>query len=222
MDNLFAQATAPIETKADQDCEAYYVYMRDKGLDLRVCSDWQRNYATMLDAVFGLKGRRVLDLGAAMGALTLPMQEMGADAWGVEINGYLVQETPLIQIRGRLLLGDIVEVASLFREAAFDLVHASQTLEHIAPDRQPDIFREMGRVLRRGGFLFAAMPMREPPRDGQADYEDPTHICIRPKSWWEEFRRFGFRDADPIYQAHFQAQAMYQEYRWDYLLWERV
>jgi len=217
--NQFAEATAPIVTTA-QDGEAYYRYMKDKGLDLGVCEGWQYRYADMLDGVFSIKGKRILDLGAAMGALTWPMRQAGADAWGIEINPYLVRETPIKEIRGYLLLGDLVDVMRQFKVGSFDLVHASQTLEHIAPERQPDIFGEIARILRLGGFLFAAMPMRDPPPEGVADYEDPTHLCIRPKVWWEQFQRLGFRDAPIEYEAMLEITTMFQEYRWTHLLWE--
>jgi len=218
-ENPFIGATAPVGI-LPEDGGAYYDYMLQKGLDLAAHGDWQEHYARMLDRTVGLAGRRVLDLGAAMGALTVAMLDLGADVWGIELNRHLVERTPFTRVRQRLILGDLPTVLPILRDSHFDVIHASQTLEHIDPVHQPAIFRECHRLLKAGGLLFAAMPMREPPEEGTADHEDPSHLCVRPKGWWEQFLAVGFRLVGDAAIARFEREPMMQEYRWDYLLWE--
>lgn len=223
--NPFVEAQTPITLNSMSmvDGEAMYRYYRDhRGFDAAVKGAWQEQYAEMLDHTFDLKGKRVLDLGAAMGAITLSMQERGADVWGIEINPYFVAHSPFEAIRGRLLVGDALDVLSMLRDGTFDFVHASQVLEHIAADRQPLLMTHIARVLCRGRSpFFAALPMGEPPAQGVIDGDDATHVCLRPAEWWEALRGNQFRAERAGYEERLQAHPMYQQYQWAHFIWER-
>jgi 2-polyprenyl-3-methyl-5-hydroxy-6-metoxy-1,4-benzoquinol methylase len=43
-------------------------------------------------------------------------------------------------------------------DASYDMVIFSETVEHLPPTIVPDVFREIGRVLRPGGTLFVSTP----------------------------------------------------------------
>lgn len=228
----YATAEKPIVLTGQADGgEAFYRYYRDhRGFDAAVKGHWQERYAGMIDQVFGLPGRRVLDLGCAMGGLTLALAQRGADIWGVEINRYMVSETPFTAIRGRILLGEVPDILRIFAANLFDFVHASQILEHIVPDRQGAVMAQLHRVLRPGGLLFAAMPMDVGTDHVTTDastglstgIDDVTHVCIKSRDWWQSLQGSLFRDADPLYESLLSSQPMFQEYRWEHVIWQAV
>jgi len=196
--------------------EAYLDYYRNvRKWDPHVKGRWQQNYAEMIETAFGLAahGRRVLDLGCAGGSQASAMRDAGIDVWGVEPEEVFVARSPFENMRARMLLGDARVIP--FRDWWFDFVHCSQVLEHLRAAEMHVALAEIRRVLRPGGTLFASMPMGCP-----SDYpnDDVTHETIVPRAQWIEWLlEAGFLvDADPF--AALEDTAMYQLYRWHYVL----
>ena len=101
------------------------------------------------------RGDRALDLGCGAGAFTAALAEAGTDAVGVEI-----AEAALA--RARAAHGELVfRLARLdgplpFGEGAFDLVWASEVIEHVADTER--WLMEVRRVMAPGGRLLLTTP----------------------------------------------------------------
>jgi SAM-dependent methyltransferase len=110
--------------------------------------DWVQRRAAALD-----DGRRFLDVGCGTGRLLCDLRALG-DARGVDASDEAIGFS---RKRG---VGDLVEKADFrhlpFRDGAFDIVTAVDTLEHIEEDVAA--LEEWGRVLRPGGRLFIFVP----------------------------------------------------------------
>jgi ubiquinone/menaquinone biosynthesis C-methylase UbiE len=118
-----------------------------------------RNYAATLigrieTAGRQSSGRRVLEIGAAAGCLTIALNEIGYTCTGIEPDADALQtaralarelDRPCSVIEGRA-------ERIPFPDESFDIVITNSVLEHVS-----DIdacFSEISRVLRRGGLLW--------------------------------------------------------------------
>jgi SAM-dependent methyltransferase len=113
-------------------------------------------------------GRRVLDLGAGFGALSLYCAHLGAEVVAVDPNGERMQVAVAIARNRALSVSAIVACAQSLPlpDASFDVVLANNSLCYLVEDREHRLaLREIHRVLRPGGWLVIRNPNRLHPRD---------------------------------------------------------
>jgi ubiquinone/menaquinone biosynthesis C-methylase UbiE len=97
------------------------------------------------------KGEKVLEVGCNRGAMVKRIQNLGADAYGVDVNNEAIQEGVTLNLR-------IMNATNLeYPEATFDKVFSFHTIEHIADVTKA--LSEMDRVLKPGGKLLLTYPI---------------------------------------------------------------
>lgn len=103
---------------------------------------------------------KVLNIGVGAGIF-----EDLALARGVDIHALDPVERSILTLRDRLKLGDKAQTgysqAIPFADAAFDVVVASEVLEHLLDDVLTASIKEIARVLRPGGRFIGTVPARE-------------------------------------------------------------
>ncbi|HEV8663789.1 MAG TPA: glycosyltransferase [Candidatus Methylomirabilis sp.] len=108
---------------------------------------WQRHRYRIIHGF--LEDRRsVLDIGCGSSRIISDLPE------GVGLDVALRKLRYLKRYKGRRVQGSIQALP--FREAAFRTVICSEVIEHVPPD--PELFREMVRVLAPGGLLILGTP----------------------------------------------------------------
>jgi SAM-dependent methyltransferase/O-antigen/teichoic acid export membrane protein len=115
-----------------------------------------------------IAGRRVLDLGAGFGALSLYFAHLGAEVVAVDPNEQRMRVAEAIAGRRGLPLSIAAAHAQSlpFADASFDVVVANNSLCYIVGKRTHDeAVREIHRVLRPGGWVVMRNPNRLHPRD---------------------------------------------------------
>jgi SAM-dependent methyltransferase/O-antigen/teichoic acid export membrane protein len=115
-----------------------------------------------------IAGRRVLDLGAGFGALSLYFAHLGAEVVAVDPNEQRMRVAEEIaRRRGLPLRIAAAHAQSLpFADASFDVVVANNSLCYIVGGELHDAaMREIHRVLRPGGWVVMRNPNRLHPRD---------------------------------------------------------
>jgi SAM-dependent methyltransferase len=113
-------------------------------------------------------GRRVLDLGAGFGALSLYFAHLGAEVVAVDPNTARMEVAVAIAARRGLPVRAVSAHAEQLPlpEDSVDVVVANNSLCYIVqPDAQRLALAEVLRVLRAGGWLVARSPNRLHPRD---------------------------------------------------------
>lgn len=169
--------------------ERYYHEHKQAGLDYLGFGDWQRAYGRWFVESLGQRGQRVLDVGCACGSVLRGLGEAGAVVQGVDVNEYMIRlaREKWPDMARLLFVCDAVNL-HLFGDASWDAVHTAQVAEHWKPELVPHILRELARVVRPGGLLFCCLDTEELfARQGRrGETEDPTHVCIRPMSWWHD------------------------------------
>jgi cyclopropane fatty-acyl-phospholipid synthase-like methyltransferase len=90
-------------------------------------------FSTIADSfnrVFPVSGKKILDLGCSAGDFARRlMVNHGADAYGVEISDYAINNC-VAEMRGRILKADITTCPDVFGNA-FDLITCLDCVEHI-------------------------------------------------------------------------------------------
>lgn len=110
-------------------------------------------------------GERALDVGCGPGIVTAALEQAGLLAWGVDLTREMLREA--VQGAGRFVQGDTGRLP--FREKSFDVVVCRNSLHHITDPSTA--FREMTRVLRRGGRLIVE-DMRAPDDEAKRAYHE--------------------------------------------------
>ena len=113
-------------------------------------------------------GRRLLDIGAGFGALSLYFAHLGAEVVAVDPNTARMEVAVAIAARRGLPVSALSAHAELLPlpEDSVDIVVANNSLCYIVqPDAQRLALAEILRVLRTGGWLVARSPNRLHPRD---------------------------------------------------------
>lgn len=167
----------------------YYEEHKAAGLDYAGFGDWQREYGRWLVESLGLKHKHVLDVGCACGSIVRGLGEAGAFVQGVDVSEHMVNVgrrkwpdmTPIIHTCDAINL-------HLYADATWDAIHSAQVAEHWRPDHVPLILKELHRVTKPGGLFVCFLDTEEMCRrqNRDAETEDPTHLCIKPQSWWHE------------------------------------
>jgi O-antigen chain-terminating methyltransferase len=132
----------------------------------------------------------VLDIGCGRGEFLDLMREAGVPARGIDLSAESVA-----QCRDK---GLEAEVADLFAYLAaqpdgeFDGIMSSQVVEHLPPERVPEMIRLCGAKLRRGGVLAIETPNPECLAIfATYFYLDPTHTRPMP----HQYLRFCMEEA---------------------------
>lgn len=112
----------------------------------------------VLDGLFPVAGRDVLDVGCGDGGLVRRLASAGARAVGLEVSGALVDAARTVEpgSGGTYIVGAGERLP--FPDASLDLVVYLKTLHHVPPDDMGRSLAEAQRTLRTAGAVFVAEP----------------------------------------------------------------
>ncbi len=125
----------------------------------------------MLEMAGDLRGRRVLDVGCAAGALSEALVDRGASVVGIDVTERLVvRARARLNGRADFLVADIAEPMPFLASNSFDLITASLVLHYLAD--WGSTLREFDRVLKSDGALLISthhpvmdVEIADPPAD---------------------------------------------------------
>jgi len=145
--------------------------------------EWLRFFGSVADRIMrDIRPCTVLDVGCAMGFLVEALRQRGAEAFGVDVSEYAIQNVhPAIQ--PYCWLGSVTEPFP----QRYDLIVCVEVLEHL-PHREAE--QAVENLCRHSDdVLFSSTPL---------DYKEATHFNVQsPEYWAELFARQGFfRDVD--------------------------
>ncbi|HVQ32077.1 MAG TPA: glycosyltransferase [Vicinamibacteria bacterium] len=181
------------------DAEAVYFASQVSRSEAKV----SRQYARILSRA-GLDGRLAsgglaLDLGCGAGPGLRFFAQRGLGAVGLDRSRYALEQARRLAAPRGLLEGDLGRGLP-FREESFDLVLASEVIEHLHDG--PAFLRECRRILRPGGVLLLTTPNLWDVRRflfpllGRiwSGYADPTHVNLyTPRRLHREMESAGLR-----------------------------
>jgi len=143
------------------------------------------NLMRWTDEITGLNltagyGKTALDVGCAYGFVVELLDELGYEAYGVDVSKFT-----LMKGSGDMILGDAERIP--FKESCFDLVTCFETIEHL---RNPEeALNAIHRILKPGGVFLASTPTPGPPATMiHVLSREPAsfHPSLRPIPRWVE------------------------------------
>ncbi len=144
---------------------------------------------------FTYRGSRILDVGCGHGGFVAQVAELGATAWGVEIDDKFFRYA---QLNNQGEPGDIHLVHADFTSPAaleqlptgFDLVLVNDVFEHIYDTSR--LLQHLNRVLADGGLLVFAIPNGEAIESmlREGHYLKPGITLIPPNLWHHAVKWF--------------------------------
>jgi SAM-dependent methyltransferase len=166
----------------DQLYTASY-YASNLGIPYERNEHWLRFFGTVGDRIVSsLAPSTALDVGCAFGFLVEALRDRGVDATGTDISEYAIS-----QVGGSAVGHCRVESALEPIEGRYDLISCLEVVEHLSPEDGRSALANMTAATDQ--LLLSTTP---------ADFNEPTHINVRPVEYWAEIlAELGFfRDVD--------------------------
>jgi SAM-dependent methyltransferase len=116
----------------------------------------------LLSRLSPLRFKRILDVGCGYGRVTSYLKIIWPDA---EVIALDISRKSTLYVK-RTINVDCLRADGLelpLRDEAFDLVTCTQVIEHVKRGLQPMFVAELGRVLRRGGYLYITSVLSKAP-----------------------------------------------------------
>lgn len=161
--------------------DSFYESIADRFEGLDHPADVRRRLEVVFDeclAGAALTGRRTLDAGCGYGLFSAAAVARGAMVVSLDVGPRLVARARA-RARSRGVVGDTCELA--IRDESFDLVIASEMLEHTATPRRA--VAELARTVKVGGLLVLTTPNRA----WQAVVRAASRLRVRPFRGRENF-----------------------------------
>ena len=131
-------------------------------------------YEAALDRVGIGADQRVLEVGCGSGVFLRAAADRGAAVTGVDSSGRLVELARRRAPEAELMVGDLQALP--FDDDSFDVVFASNLLEHLERPAATALLAGARRVLRPGGRLVLVQPNFR--LDPGRYFDDFTHVAI--------------------------------------------
>jgi GT2 family glycosyltransferase len=144
---------------------------------------WPRFFGEIADRIVqDIAPGTSLDAGCAMGFLVAALNDRGVDAHGVDISSYAISKVRK-DVANKCWQGDVLEPFP----QRYDLITCIEVLEHLPAEACPRAVANL--CAHSDDIIFTSTPF---------DYDEETHINVRPPEYWAElFARQGFfRDVD--------------------------
>ncbi|MGA9348462.1 MAG: glycosyltransferase [Anaerolineae bacterium] len=168
---------------SDTDLYDAYYFATGCGRPYQRDEEWLRFFGSVADCIMrDIRPSTVLDVGCAMGFLVEALRQRGAEAFGVDISEYAIQNIHP-DIQPHCWVGSVTDTFP----QKYDLIVCIEVLEHL-PHREAE--QAVENLCRHSDdVLFSSTPL---------DYKEATHVNVQsPEYWAELFARHGFfRDVD--------------------------
>lgn len=146
--------------------------------DLELSKNWFYAWLKKLDQYVPVKkgkGRKVLEVGCSIGAVSNMLVDRGFKVWATDISGYAVRNAKKLTPQAIFTAVDIEKKITIRQK--FDLVIALEVVEHL---KNPKLgIKNMYDVMDKNGKMVLSTPYPH-----KWNYNDPTHINLKKPGEW--------------------------------------
>jgi SAM-dependent methyltransferase len=118
---------------------------------------------------------RALNIGAGSGGVERRLLALGWEVATLDLTAVAVERLRALGVDARQGRAE----AMPFADGCFDVVIASEVLEHISSSERSQAISEVARILRSGGWFIGTVPYRENLRDNEAVCPACGHVFHR-------------------------------------------
>lgn len=170
---------------------------------------YQVTKSLLEEALYGIQGKSVLDLGCGDGVLSYHIARSGGFVSGVDLCEYAIEYAKKQTAQRGISINFSVQdaCATAFLTSSFDAVVSNEVIEHL--DEPERLLREIERVLKPGGIAVISTPIRvtKKPLDPHhahewfqedfqelvsATFQDVRHRASHPLALTDMWYRSGF------------------------------
>lgn len=132
---------------------SYKRWKRNEGVDS--LGEYWLDEAKKLVDTHNITNLKVLEIGCAKGFMVQDLNDMGVNAFGLDVSDYAINTAPdsATTVRPDLAIkffvGDMRTALAQFGRNEFDLVYSMRTLECIDDTDLPDIITELNRIAKK-------------------------------------------------------------------------
>jgi SAM-dependent methyltransferase len=160
---------------------------------------------------FGRTPGRVLNIGIGAGSVERVLQQKGWQVASLDPSSSVVSAMMKVGVDARCGYAQQMP----FDSASFDVVVASEVLEHIESAVRPNVVTEVARVLSNHGWFIGSVPYREKLADSEVICPDCGKVFHR----WGHVSSFDVDDIKQELGRHFEIVACH---RLSFVDWERA
>jgi 2-polyprenyl-3-methyl-5-hydroxy-6-metoxy-1,4-benzoquinol methylase len=182
----------------------FYERVKAKGLDYNFFGDWQAAYGKFVVSTSNVMQKvqkasiSLLDVGTACGVNLRGIKQTGVfkKVVGVDSSPYLINLGKATHgfSEEELMVLDARELLEYFDSESFDMIHCTQTLEHIPEEHISDVLRSFNELLTPSGLLFLVVDAITPGQSAEMLKEkEASHVTLKPRKWWMEKVLTNFR-----------------------------
>lgn len=171
-----------------------------------ITNDIFERQAEMLTTILKLTGKRVLDVGCALGNLIYYLRRKAVNAYGIDISEWAWEHShsPFYHHIGSV--EDDVYVTELEAVVSF---HIFEHLEN--PEKA---LKLLHKNMKEGAIFFAVIP-------SEGHEHDPSGVNLRDRDWWHALlTSLGFIERKDLFDK-FLWNKLRQDYKWKVYCYER-
>lgn len=215
-DETIQQTEQSLETPISFEQE-YFDGLKMHGIDVSSKGAWQMMYAYFIDKIFGIKGKNVLDLGSAMGAITSAFADYGANSIGVDISNYAISKSPFKNIKTVCSPAWDLE---MIEPNSIDFVHSMFMMNYIPRNKLYIVMDQINKVCKDGAIVFCILNM-----DNEEKKVSENETIFTKAQFDEIASKFGMKcGVKSYYQKMFNLYIpgweFMKKYNWKFLLYK--
>ena len=159
--------------------------------DLELSKNWFYAWIEKLNQYIPVKkgkGKKVLEIGCSIGAVSNLLVSRGFEVWATDISSYAVKNAKKLTPKAHFSVVDIEKKINMTKK--FDLVISFEVVEHLKNPKKG--IENMADVLVDGGKLILSTPYPH-----SWNYNDPTHINLKkPDEWIMIMKKSGLKNIE--------------------------
>lgn len=203
--------------------EDYYRYLKSTGVDVSIKGSWQKMYAYFINQIFGIKGKAILDLGCAMGAITSAFADYQSPSIGVDISKFFVECSKFKNIK---LINSPAWDLKDIPDSSIDFIHSMNMFNYIPEEKIPEVFKEMKRVAKNDTIIFIVLEAIGYQKITKTEMPVPS-IVFTKDFWNEQAGLVGMKDGTKAFypklmQTRTPGWDFMRKYDWPYLVYKVV
>lgn len=149
---------------------------------------WFKGWINLLDRFLPLKkgsGKKVLELGCAIGAFSKLLREREFNVTAIDISQFIIEKAKKLQSGIKFKVLDIEKKIKLNEK--YDYIFAFEVLEHLENPRKA--LSNIKVLLNKNGVLIFSTPL-----PSKQTLADPMHINVHsPRFWLSLGKKLGFK-----------------------------